>query len=45
LDFGAGFAPNLRGPYATMFVVDLGQFVNMQDFQLLKKAMLFTEEI
>jgi methylmalonyl-CoA mutase len=45
LGFGAGFAPNLRGPYATMYVRRPWTFVNMPDFQQLKKVMLFTEEI
>jgi methylmalonyl-CoA mutase len=44
LDFGAGFAPNLRGPYATMYVADLGLCANMQDL-LPKKAMLLQTKL
>jgi methylmalonyl-CoA mutase len=44
LDFGAGFAPNLRGPYATMYVADLGLYANMQDL-LPKKAMLLQTKL
>ena len=45
LDFGAGFAPNLRGPYATCMCDALGRFGSMQDFQQPKKVMPFTAEI
>ena len=46
LDFAAGLAPNLRGPYSTMYVQTAhGPFVNMPDFQQQKTAMLFTEGI
>jgi hypothetical protein len=46
VNFGAGVAPFLRGPYsaACMFKI-LGLFVNMQVLVRLKKVMLFTEEI
>jgi methylmalonyl-CoA mutase len=40
IDFAAGFAPNLRGPYTTMYVRRPWTFDNMPGFQQLKKVML-----
>ena len=40
-NFIAGSAPNLRGPYSTMYVKNHGQYGSMQVFLLQKKAMLF----
>ena len=44
-NFIAGYAPNLRGPYSTMYVKKHGQFDNTLVFLPQKKAMLFIEGI
>ena len=44
IGFISGIAPNLRGPYASMYVYVLGLLDSMQASQLPKNRMPFTEE-
>ena len=44
-DFGAGIAPNLRGPYSTMYVRRPWTIRQYAGFPQQKRAIHFTEEI
>ena len=45
LDYAAGIAPFLRGPYSTMYVRNPGSIRQYAGFQQLKKVTHFTVEI